>query len=143
MSDNNQNPSRNLTDLRATVQIDLPVSSATWEVFATPEYRGGVPGPTDLQTLLAEVVLSDAEYLSKARFSLAGEVFVAPESPRAWLSPEFKALMNRVRNSSEDMGRSFGCFRYDTRLTDSGRPVSGFLCVSATRALLYLTLDKR
>lgn len=141
--DGDRTPSSDLAALRAKVHVDLPISSVVWEVFGTPEYIGGVPGATDIQTLVAEIVLIDATYPSKMSLPLANEVFVVPESPRAWLSPEFKTMMNRVRNSSEDMGRSFGCFRYETLLTDSGQPVSGFLCFSAARALLYLTLDKR
>lgn len=48
-----QQPSRDLTALQAKVKIDLPIRSATWDIFGTPEYKGGVPGPTDLQTLVA------------------------------------------------------------------------------------------
>lgn len=143
MSNADQNPSLNLAALQAKVKLDLPVRSASWEVFGTPEYKGGVPGPTDLQTLIAELVLTDANFKLNSKLALAGEVFIAPESARGWLSPRFKALMEQARNSTEDMGRAHGCFRYDTRLLESGRAIDGFVCISANRALLYLTLDRR
>ena len=143
MSNADQTPSLDLAALQAKVKLDLPVRSASWEVFGTPEYKGGVPGPTDLQTLIAELVLTDVNFKSNSKLARAGEVFIAPESPRGWLSPGSKRLMEHARNSTEDMGRVHGCVRYDTTLVESGRAVNGFLCVSANRALLYLTLDRR
>lgn len=143
MTNADQTPSQDLAALRAKIKLDLPARSVSWEVFGTPEYKGGVPGPTDLQTLIAELVLTDSEFRSSTKLALAGEVFIAPESPRGWLSPGFKTLMERSRNSTEDMGRTHGCFKYQTNLIESGRAVNGFLCLSANRALLYLTLDRR
>lgn len=143
MSNVEKPPSFDLAALKATIRLDLPVRSASWEVFGTPEYDGGVPGPTDLQTLIAELVLTDENFKEKVKLPRAGEVFIAPESSRGWLSPKFKQMMNQSKNSTEDMGRVHGCFRYDSLIVASGRAVDGFVCVSTNRALLYLTLDRR
>lgn len=143
VSKSDQTPSRDLTALQAKIKINLPVQSASWEVFGTPEYKGGVPGPTDLQTLIAEIVLKDSDFKSHHRLALVSDHFVAPESARFWLSPIFREILDQVRNSTENMGRAYGCFQYETSLIESGRPVAGFLCVSGNRALMYLTLDRR
>ena len=143
VTNSDQQPSRELAALQAKVKIDLPILSASWEIFGTPEYKGGVPGPTDLQTLVAEFILMDPDFKAHAKLERAAEVFVAPEASRFWMSPGFRKMMNEVRNSTEDMGQAYGCFEYEASLSHAGRPVNGFLCVSGDRALLYLTLDRR
>lgn len=40
-----------LAALRAKAKLDLPVRAVAWEVFGTPEYKGGAPGPTDLPNI--------------------------------------------------------------------------------------------
>ena len=138
-----QQPSRDLTALQAKVKIDLPIRSATWDIFGTPEYKGGVPGPTDLQTLVAEFILTDPDFEAHTKLERAAEFFVAPESSRVWMSPGFRKMMGDVRNSTEDMGKAYGCFQYEASLAHSGSAVNGFMCVSGDRALLYLALDRR
>ena len=105
-----QQPSRDLAALQAKVKIDLPILSASWEIFGTPEYKGGVPGPTDLQTLVAEFILTDPDFETHTKLERAAEFFVAPESSRVWMSPGFRKMMDEVRNSTEDMGKAYGCF---------------------------------
>lgn len=143
VSNTDKAPPLDLPALKEKIKLDIPAQSAAWEIFGTPEYKGGVPGPTDLQTLVAEIELPRSNSNSKLDLPMAGEIFVAPESAREWLSPDFKELMKRTRNSKEDMGRKHGCFKYETTITASGRAVSGFVCVASNKALLYLTLDQR
>lgn len=143
VTNSDQQPSRDLAALQAKVKIDLPILSASWEIFGTPEYKGGVPGPTDLQTLVAEFILTDPDFETHTKLERAAEFFVAPESSRVWMSPGFRKMMDEVRNLTEDMGKAYGCFQYEASLAHSGSAVNGFLCVSGDRALLYLALDRR
>ena len=39
--------------LRRVVELDTNPAAIRWEIFGTPEYVGGVPGPIDFVTLVA------------------------------------------------------------------------------------------
>ena len=76
--------STDLDALRNTITLDIAANAGTWEIFGTPEYRGGIPAPTDYVTVIAELSLADAG----AAFPRepAGRRMVAPEAARPWLS---------------------------------------------------------
>lgn len=139
MQDRSVGVSDKLAELRNIVNIQIPATSGRWEVFETPEYRGGVPGPGDYVTLIGELTPSE-QYKFDASARPTGKTFVAPESARAWLSEPFRQLLEKNKGTNANMSGQFDCREYTTTLTKSGKPVSGFLCASADRILIYLTL---
>lgn len=62
----NFNESSDVAAFHQLVELDLPAKSVRWEVFGTPEYSIGVPGPTDFVTLGAELPVVDQGDLSFA-----------------------------------------------------------------------------
>ena len=75
-----------LTDVAAfngLVTVDIQPRTVSWEVFGTPEYTGGVPGPTDHVTLIAQTEASNDEKFDQR--PTTGTVWIAPESSRPWL----------------------------------------------------------
>jgi hypothetical protein len=124
--------------LRQLVEIDVPASSVRWEVFGTPEYTGGVPGPTYIITLIAEVQPSNEETF-KAR-PKTGTVWIAPEAARPWLPERFRAILAKHHNNSADLSSMYNCRKFQGKRKANQKPFEGFICDDAGRSLIYLTL---
>ncbi|XLZ71973.1 hypothetical protein ABT364_08385 [Massilia sp. SR12] len=125
--------------LRAMINIEFPIKSARWDVFGTPEYTGGVPGPTDYITLVAELEPGDNWFASLKEPT--GVTPVVPEAARPWLTASFRSLMEKNKSSNIDLSSQADCRKYATTVTKSGRPVQGFVCNDAGKLLMYLTLS--
>lgn len=140
MENHTPSVSDNLSALREVVNVQIPSTSARWEIFGTPEYKGGVPGPTDFTTLVAELQPTDATWFDSQE-EAAGKFFVAPEAVRSWLSEPFRRLLAEYKNTTADLSDRSNCRRYSTTLRKTGSPVSGFICTGDRSLLLYLTLS--
>lgn len=125
--------------LRAMINIEFPVKSARWDVFGTPEYSGGVPGPTDYITLVAELEPADNWFASLNEPT--GTTPVVPEAARPWLTGSFRSLLEKNRNANVDLSSQADCRKYATTVKKSGRPVQGFVCNDDGKLLMYLTLS--
>ncbi|MYN04513.1 hypothetical protein GTP41_20690 [Pseudoduganella sp. DS3] len=125
--------------LGAIISIEFPIKSARWDVFGTPEYSGGVPGPTDYITLMAELEPADNWFASLKEPT--GTTAVVPEAARPWLTSSFRGLMEKSRNSNVDLSSHADCRKYATTVKKSGRPVQGFVCNDDGKLLMYLTLS--
>lgn len=135
--------SDDLSALRAMVRIPEEATSGRWEVFGTPEYKGGTPGPTDFITLVAELESSDA-LSGTTRQNTGGGVAIVPEAARPWLSTDFRNLLKNSiysKNSELPLSKENSCQPYQSTMTKSNRPVSGFVCARSKRSLIYLTLQ--
>lgn len=132
-------PSTDLAGLRHVVAIPDGVTAARWEIFGTPEYTGGVPGPTDYMTLVAELDLADDAAFA-ADEPERWPPSVVPEAPRRWLSPAFRERMERSRNKKLDLDGG-SCRPVRSRVRESGRIVPGFTCRESGKTLLYLKLQ--
>lgn len=124
---------------RNLVETDVPAKSVRWEVFGTPEYTGGVPGPTDYVTLIAEVEPSAQEKIQTKAGS--GEVWIAPEAARPWLTSEFRSLLAAHADRSTDLAGMPNCRLLRGKIKKDGKPVSGFICNGSGKSLIYLTLS--
>ena len=131
--------SNDIKELQQLVDMPVNLKSARWEMFGTPEYDGGVPGPTDYMTLVAEI-----EPTANADIFASGtngtSVYVVPEAARPWLSSPFRSILEKNRNANIDFATTAGCHTYDTKVKTSGREVSGFACEKSGKVLLYLSL---
>lgn len=136
MKKENTNTSNDVAGLRSLVELDLPVKNARWEVFGTPEYTGGVPGPTDFITLIAEIETSQSTNIGRE----TGTAWIAPEAARSWLSEGFKLMLEKNKNSSVSLSQMRNCRVLQGKLKKTGKPVDGFICSDSNRALIYLTL---
>lgn len=125
--------------LRKVVDIPINLKSARWEIFGTPEYTGGVPGPTDYMTLVAELEPTGS---SKNLSADAGDgsVYIVPESARPWMSQGFRSLLEKNKNAALDLTTVKECHAYATRLVQTGDQVRGFMCAKTGRVFLYLSL---
>lgn len=130
--------SDNLVELREIIDLQIAAKSARWETFGTPEYNGGVPGPTDYITLVAELE-SESSELETNKIP-TGITYIAPEAARPWLSDEFRTILAQNKNTDVDLSRKADCRKYATTLKKTGKPVGGFVCSKSGRMLLYLTL---
>jgi hypothetical protein len=132
--------SSDIAGLREIIHLEIPAASAQWEIFGTPEYHGGTPGPTDFVTLVAQLqpVPKEGFNLSDAAASPA---YIVPEAARPWLIPAFRAFLDENRNSNADMAAHPECRRYLTSMKKTGQKVAGFACAQADKVLLYITLS--
>lgn len=128
--------SDNRTALLNLVKLDLPIGTARWEVFGTPEYTGGVPGPTDYVTLIAEV----APAIPAAGTNTGETAWITPGVARPWLSPDFKSVFAQHSNSNTLLSHVGDCRSLHATLTKSGEKVQGFLCSGKASSVVYLTL---
>ncbi|TFW18573.1 hypothetical protein [Duganella callida] len=133
-------PSDNLSALRDIVNLQIPANSGRWEIFGTPEYKGGVPGPTDYTTLVAELESSQSHWLENLK-EPAGVNYVVPEAGRLWLREPFRQLLLKNKNSNADLSQLSNCRKYQTSLRKTGKPVGGFICEDASHLLIYLLLS--
>jgi hypothetical protein len=135
---NEQGYSDDLHQLRTKVELDINPRDIRWEIFGTPEHSGGVPGPTDFITLIAEVpTLEQAIFETRAS---SGVVWVAPEAARPWLSDDFKQILRKYRNKSVDLSSMRNCRVARGKLKKTGHSAEGFICNGPTKAMIYLTL---
>ncbi len=131
--------SHEIAELREQVSISVPATAARWEIFGTPEYTGGIPGPTDLVTLVAELETTDQNWFALLK-EPTGDTFVTLEAARPWLSESFRTMLEKNKNSTVDMTKKYNCRKYQEKVKKSGRPVDGFICVNSGKALVYLTV---
>lgn len=136
----NDKDSDDLRKFRSLIKIDLSFNVIRWEVFDTPEYTGGVPGPADYVTLVAEVAPIDQKnFRSRPE---TGVTWVAPESSRPWLNRDFYQLLRKYGNKSVDVSIMPNCRKLEAKLRQSSRPVYGFICNGLSKSLIYLTLSE-
>lgn len=139
MDEHKAKVSDDLNALRKVIKLPTDLASARWEIFGTPEYTGGVPGPTDYMTLVAEIELP-AQSRAFAASSDNRNVYIVPEAARPWIAVEFRSMLEKHKNSALDLAGVKDCHPYSTRLTQTDNPVSGFVCTRSDRAFLYLSL---
>lgn len=140
MNDKPAKVSDDVTALQTLIDIPVKLKSAKWELFGTPEYDGGVPGPTDYMTLVAEIEpLAHSEQFTSG--TNAQNVYVVPEIARPWISERFQTMLDRSKNSNLNLSTVPGCHDYRTRVKQSGRVVTGFSCEQSGRVLIYLSLS--
>jgi hypothetical protein len=130
--------SNDIVALHNLLQLDLPAKGARWEVFDTPEYTGGVPGPTDYVTLIAELELSHQKNVEWK--SQMGKVCIAPNAARPWLAEGFRSMLATNRNDCTDLSNLPNCGKFQAKLKKDGKWTEGFLCNNSEKLLLYLTL---
>jgi hypothetical protein len=139
MDENTAKVSDDLNALRKIIKLPNDLTSGRWEIFGTPEYTGGVPGPTDYMTLVAEIKLpAGASTLPTS--SDSASVFIVPEAARPWISAEFRSVLEKHKNATLDLEVTKNCQPYSAKLTQTNNPVSGFSCTTSDRVFLYLSL---
>lgn len=138
MSEDKQKVSKDLVAFKNMIALDIPIKTVTWEVFGTPEHNGGVPGPTDFLTLIAEIEpVSDEEILNS---DTGKSVWIAPESPRPWLEKEFRNLLEISKNSSFDVSLKKNCRSISGTLKQTGKAVNGLACEGNKKILIYFQI---
>ncbi len=129
-----------IVELREYVDIDIPVAAVKWEVFGSPEDEG-LWGNLDRTTvMIAEIDPGDPTWFKPRKKALEDYVSVVEESPRPWLSPHFKELMQKATKDGV-ISKDPRCGAYEAGMQKSGRVVDGFICAHAGKILLYLTID--
>jgi len=123
-------------ELARLVKLNLPIKLVRWEVFGTPEYSGGVPGPTDYVTLIAEI----APAAPVPQTNTAETAWITPGAARPWLSPNVKTLFTQHSNSQPVISHLGNCAPLQAALRKSGEKVQGFLCSGKASSVVYLTL---
>lgn len=136
-ADKNESVSRDIGALQQIVKISITARETKWEIFGTPEDKGGgAPGPTDYKTLVAEISPTDPTWISRLTDDV-GKVWIAPESSRPWLSPYFQTLL---RKPGADLSKMDRCKKYQVQLTKTGEFVDGFVCAHEGLLLIHVKL---
>lgn len=134
--DNNRSKvSSDLATLKKLIEIDIGISTLKWETFNTPEYTGGVPGPTDFVTLIAEFESNDPNWFTRLPVP-EQKFYITPNASRTWLSSPFRELMSKNQNTAMNLAAN-GCRVYRTRMTKSRRIADTVVCNADTKILLY------
>lgn len=136
--DRRERVSDDATAFKNLVAIDIPYSTVRWEVFGTLEYAGGIPGPTDHITLVAQIVPTKEQPDLRAGSEI---VWLAPESARPWLDPDFSSFIRKnLQNSSVDLTKHPNCHSLSATLKKTSKAVKGFACSGKTKILIYLRI---
>lgn len=133
----NDAPKHDRAELEQIVRLSFPSKSIRWEIFETPEFKGGgAPSPTEFNTLVVELEPLDKSWATHLG-AISPKAWIAPEGAREWLSPYFRALLDKAR-----MDRSVlnNCRDFSATLTETGKHVSGFACEYRNTVLLHLIL---
>jgi hypothetical protein len=142
MDENKKHVSEDIVTLKTIILLPAGTRSVRWELFGTPETTGGVPGPTDYLTLVAELN-SDETFWTALPKHAPTDVYIVAEAARPWLSNDFRQLMNKNRNANFTVSKNNDCRSYGTRLTKTGKQVEGLICKGVDRFLLYVTVLSR
>jgi hypothetical protein len=138
MEDQSSNVSTDIVKLQELVIFDFIPTSVKWEVFGTPEYTGGLPGPTDYVTLIAE--FPSIQQTVFANMPAAAEIWIAPESGRKWLSDPFRLLLEMQKNVTTDFSTNPDCRSISATLRRTRERVNGLACIQAGKLMVYLTI---
>ena len=134
----NDRVSTDIIALQKIVELGIAAKSGKWEMFGTPEYTGGVPGPTDYITLIAELTSFD-EKLFLANLQ-AEEIWIAPESARPWLSENFRLMLAKQKNLVVDFSKNGQCRSLPATLKETSEKLKGLICEDGGRVLIYLRI---
>ncbi|XYJ09520.1 hypothetical protein ACSUZJ_19335 [Telluria sp. B2] len=124
--------------LEALVTLNLPINTVRWEVFGTPEYSGGVPGPTDYITLIAEI--SPPAPIAVAGNHQNKAVWIASGAARDWLSPHFKSLFAKHSNRTLGLAGVKGCRPLRAVRMQTGKNLEGVVCSNSGTSVVYLLI---
>lgn len=134
-----KDPEQSSTDidaLKRLINLQFPYTSARWELVPTPELNGGVPGPTDYITLVAEIGPRDDQDFSS--LPMAESFHPLPNTARNWMNAESRSLLRTSNAASTGLPQHSDCRKVAGTLVRSSRTVTGHLCPSADRMLLYM-----
>lgn len=131
--------STSVPELNEMIQLQIPVKSAKWEVFHTPE-SGGLPAPTDYITLVAEVEPADAHWFP-VRAAQWTKTYAIPEAARGWMAEPIRAQLGKLTREGQTHAAPANCKDLQATMTRSGRSVPGFVCAVGTTLLVYVTLQ--
>jgi hypothetical protein len=129
--------SDDISAFQAIVDVNLPLRVVRWEIFGNPEDRGGVPGPTDFVTLIAEIEPGQSISPEESR---TGKIWIAPEAGRPWLRPKIRDIFVKYSNGYVDISAITSCKPLQAHLRKTGKLVPGFICSDAERSTVYLTI---
>ena len=138
MEDQSSHVSTDIGKLQELVIFDFIPISAKWEVFGTPEYTGGVPGPTDYVTLIVEFQSIQDKVFED--MPAAAKIWIAPESGRKWLSDPFRLLLDMKKNGTADFSTNSDCRAISATLRQTRDRVKGLACRDGAKLMVYLTI---
>ena len=130
--------STDIDALKRLINLQFPYTSARWELVPTPEFNGGVPGPTDYITLVAEIAPRDDQKLSS--LPMAEPFHPLPNTARNWMNAESRSLLGTSNAASNGLPHHSDCRKVAGTLMRSSRTVTGHLCPSSDRMLLYMVV---
>lgn len=136
-----EDPEQSSTDidaLKRLINLQFPYTSARWELVPTPELSGAVPGPTDYITLIAEIGPRDDQEFSS--LPIAEPFHPLTNTARNWMNAEFRSLLNISNAAFTGLPQHTDCRNVTGTLMRSSRTVTGHLCPSADRMLLYMVV---
>lgn len=136
-----EDPKQSSTDidvLKRLINLQFPYASARWELVPTPEFNGSVPGLTDYITLVAEIGPRDDQKFSS--LPMAESFHPLPNTLRNWMNAESRLLLSTSNAASAGVGHHSDCRNVTGTLMQSLRTVTGHLCPSANRMLLYMVV---
>jgi len=119
-------------------KLDLPIHSARWETFETPENDGLVPGPTDYVSLIAE--LTPAVPITHSAHPTLSNIWLTPNVARPWMTPHFRSLFAQHANARFTNTQSNRCQTLQATLAKTGKPIEGLVFSDASRSVIYLRL---
>ncbi|WP_143707464.1 hypothetical protein [Uliginosibacterium sp. TH139] len=130
--------STNIDELRRYINIDSGLQVSQWEIFGTPDWEGGVPGPTDYLSILFVGPTEHAQQKSAGDESHKVD-FLPPNAVRAWLGSEEKEALQRILGRKSQVANAF-CALRSFYAVKSNKSVEGFACILGTRTLYFVLL---
>lgn len=136
---NNHPSNDDMNALNRIIRIDANFKSARWEVFTTPEYDGGVPGPTDYVSLVIEFDSSSIHVV--ANDSRFGSIWIAPGSARPWITKQNQLFFKNFENKTIDISSQKNCSGISAWLAKTNKKIDGIFCQKSSTGLMYFTLE--
>jgi hypothetical protein len=128
--------SRDIASLREVVDLNIPITSAKWEIFYHPEQTGGSMDNVESTILVAEIEPADRMWHA-ARNTPLKYKWLNPNDARPWISPELRIML--TGDTIDE--KKHNCTYYQTTGVTSRNQVSGFACLTNQKVLLYLVLS--
>jgi len=125
--------------LNKIIRLEVNLQTVRWEIFTTPEYQEGVPGPTDYISLVIET--NDFVTSEISQNSTSGLIWIAPEAARPWMTKESKLFFDRFKNQTIDIASQKNCSSVSAWLVKTNKKIEGITCKNSLNRLMYFVLE--
>lgn len=136
-----QAASNNVTELREAIRLPVINQPVKWEGFGSPEQKNrAAPGPIDYQYAILVAEIDGVLDVPSEPRSASTQIHIVKEAVRAWMSPEFKSMLQPWVDQTISTEQAQGCKPLTLYGPRSKEYKDALTCERNGKTLLYIVL---